>query len=292
MTLIVAGPPRTRAIRTTPRRSGGLLGLGVSGTVALSIVAAAALLAIVGPWLAPHNPTVTSLSYAWISPDVSHWLGYDGQGRDVLSRILAGARSSMLGPLIVVVVCMTLGTALALVAAWRGGIADTLISSGMDILFAFPAILLAALAAAAFGAGLWPAVIALTIAYTPYVARLLRGAMLQARSQPYISALEVQGSSVLSIWFKHLLPNTMPLIVAQSTILFGYAMLDIAILSYLGLGIQPPAPDWGVMIAENQAGILQGYPLPALSASACIVAVVVSMNLLGERLLDRNGGRR
>lgn len=291
MTLIVAEAARRRAGRKVGRR-GGILRLGPSGTVALVIVAVAALLAVIGPWIAPHDPTASSLSYAWVSPDAGHWLGYDGQGRDVLSRILAGARSSMLGPLVVVVVCMVLGTALALFAAWRGGLADTLISSGMDILFAFPAILLAALAAAAFGAGLWPAVIALTIAYVPYVARLLRGAMMQARSQPYVAALEVQGSSVLSICFKHLLPNVMPLIVAQSTILFGYAMLDIAILSYLGLGIQPPAPDWGVMIAENQAGILQGYPLPALSASVCIVAVVVSMNLLGERLLDRNGGRR
>ncbi|MDX8464628.1 ABC transporter permease [Mesorhizobium sp. VK23B] len=288
MTLFVAKPTGPRL----PNAQRGRLGLGSAGVIALVIVILAAITAVVGVWITPHDPTAPNLSYAWIGPDATYWLGYDVQGRDVLSRVLAGARSSMLGPLVVVVVCMTIGVLLALVAAWHGGLIDTLVSSGMDILFAFPAILLAALAAAVFGAGLWPAVVALTIAYTPYVARLLRGAMLQARNQPYIAALEVQGASVPSIWFRHLLPNVLPLVVAQSTILFGYAMIDIAILSYLGLGIQPPAPDWGVMVSENQSGILQGYPLPAFAASVCIVAVVVSMNLLGERLLQASGGRR
>lgn len=291
MTLLIASAARSSADKRK-KGKGRLAVFGTTGKISLVIVVIAILLAVVGPWITPHNPTSPNLAYAWIGPDATHWLGYDAQGRDVLSRILAGARSSMAGPLIVVIVCIVLGTLLALVAAWRGGLADTVISSGMDILFAFPAILLAALAAAVFGPGLIPAVIALTIAYTPYVARLLRSAMLQARNQPYIAALEVQGSSVRSIWFKHLLPNVSPLIVAQSTILFGYAMLDIAILSYLGLGIQPPAPDWGLMISENQRGILQGYPMPALAASVCIVAVVVSMNVLGERLLDANGDRR
>jgi peptide/nickel transport system permease protein len=191
------------------------------------------------------------------------------------------------------VICMAAGSLLAVVAAWRRGFTDSAISSGMDILFAFPAILLAALSAAVFGPGLWAAVLSLAVAYTPYVARILRGAMLRERNQQYIAALEVQGLSAPSICLRHLLPNVMPLIVAQATILFGYAVLDLAIVSYLGLGIQPPNPDWGVMISENQSGILQRYPLPALSAGLCIVAVVVAMNLLGERLLERsNAGAR
>lgn len=291
MTALISLGQKTRQRRRI-RTRGGLFGLGASGTAALVIVVIAAVLALIGPWIAPHSPTQPNLGLAWVSPDATHWFGYDVQGRDVFSRIVAGARSSMLGPLIVVIVGMVIGTFVALVSAWRGGAVDTVVSGGMNILFAFPAILLAALAAAVVGAGLWPAVIALIIAYIPYVARLLRGAILQARSQPYVAALEVQGASVPSIWFRHLIPNVLPLIVAQATLLFGYAMLDIAILSYLGLGIQPPAPDWGVMISENQAGILQGYPLPALIPSVCIVAVVVSMNVLGERLLDRNGGAR
>ena len=122
-----------------------------------------------------------------------------------------------------------------------------------------------------FGAGLTAAAMALSIAYMPYVARVLRGAALRERSQPYIAALEVQGVSAPSICLRHLIPNMSPLIVAQATVMFGYAMVDLAAISFLGLGVQPPTANWGVMVSENQIGIVQGYPLPALAASACIV---------------------
>ena len=182
----------------------------------------------------------------------------------MLSRLLAGAQSSMLGPLAVVVGALVIGTALAVIAAWRRGAVDAFIGSGLDILFAFPGILLAVLAAAVFGAGLWAAVISLAIAYMPYVARVLRGAALKERSQPYVAALEVQGASATTICLRHIVPNIMPLIVAQATILFGYAMVDLAAVSFLGLGVQPPAPNWGVMISENQVRYPAG--LPAASA--------------------------
>ena len=237
--------------------------------------------------LAPYNPDLPSLSLAWVGPAGGHLLGYDFEGRDVLSRLLAGAQSSMVGPLAVVVGAMVLGTLIAVVAAWRQGLTDTVASSGLDILFAFPGILLAVLAAAVFGAGLTAAAIALAIAYMPYVARVLRGAALRERGQPYVAALEVQGVSSTSICLRHIVPNMLPLIVAQATILFGWAMVDLAAISFLGLGVQPPAPNWGVMISENQPGILQGYPLPALAAGICIVGVVIAFNVLGERLFER-----
>ena len=161
-----------------------------------------------------------------------------------------------------------LGTLLAVIAAWRRGAVDAVISSSLDVLFAFPGILLAVLAAAVFGAGLTAASIALAVAYLPYVARVLRGAALKERSQPYVAALEVQGASATSICLRHIMPNIAPLIVAQATIMFGYAMVDLAAISFLGLGVQPPAANWGVMISENQVGIPQGYPLPALVAGA------------------------
>src|SRR5204863_8894249 len=176
---------------------------------------------------------------------------------------------------------------LAVAAAWRGGALDAFISSGLDVLFAFPGILLAVLAAAVFGAGLTAAAIALAVAYTPYVARVLRGAALKERSQPYVAALEVQGASAGSICFRHLIPNMMPLIVAQATLVFGYAMVDLAAISFLGLGVQPPEPNWGVMISENQVAIPQGYQLPAQVACVCIVAVVIAFNVLGERLFEQ-----
>jgi peptide/nickel transport system permease protein len=256
------------------------------------VIVAASLVAIAGPLLAPYNPDVLQLSQYFVGPGAEHLLGFDAQGRDVLSRLLVGARTSMIGPLAVTLICMTLGSLLAVTAAWRGGGFDAVISSGLDIVFAFPGILLAVLAAAVFGGGLLAPVLALSVAYTPYVARVLRGAALRERAQPYIAALEVQGASSVAICLRHLIPNMLHLIVAQATTLFGYAMVDLAAISYLGLGVQPPAADWGVMVSENQQGIIQGYPIPCLAAGICIVIVVVAFNILGERLYERGETRR
>jgi peptide/nickel transport system permease protein len=279
---IVAVPGTRRS-----RSLSGLRGTGVAGMVSAAVIALATIAAIFGPLIAPYNPDLPNLSLAWVGPVGGHLLGFDFQGRDVLSRLLAGAQSSMLGPLAVVVLSMTAGAVLAVVSAWRRGAADAVISSGLDILFAFPGILLAVLATAIFGAGLTAASIALSIAYMPYVARVLRGAALRERSQPYVAALEVQGLSATTICLRHIIPNMLALIVAQATIMFGWAMVDLAAISFLGLGVQPPAPNWGVMISENETGILQGYPLPALSAGVCIVAVVIAFNILGERLFEQ-----
>jgi peptide/nickel transport system permease protein len=273
----VVRPASTRVL-------GRLRATGPAGIASACVIAVATLAALFGTLLAPYSPVLTNLSLAWVGPDGGHLLGFDGQGRDVLSRLLAGAATSMLGPLGVVIGAMTAGTLLAVVAAWRRGAVDAVISSGLDILFAFPGILLAVLAAAVFGAGLPAAATALAVAYTPYVARVLRGAALKERGQPYVAALEVQGVSAPGICLRHLVPNMLPLVIAQATIMFGWAMVDLAAISFLGLGVQPPNPDWGVMISENQTGIPQGYPLPALAAGICIVVVVVAFNVLGERL--------
>jgi len=279
--VIAAGTvPRTRP-------SGRLRQLGPAGLASAAVIAIATLAAIFGPLLAPYNPDLPNLSLAWVGPAGGHLLGYDFQGRDVLSRLLAGAPSAMIGPLAVVVLSLTAGAVLAVASAWRRGATDALVSSGLDILFAFPGILLAVLAATVFGAGLIAAAIALSVAYMPYVARVLRGAALKERNQPYVAALEVQGASGTSICLRHIVPNMMPLIVAQATIMFGWAMVDLAAISFLGLGVQPPAPNWGVMISENEVGVLQGYPLPAIAAGVCIVAVVIAFNVLGERLYER-----
>ena len=260
---------------------------GPAGIASAAVIAVAAFAAAFGPFLAPYDPDLPNLSLAWAGPAGGHLLGYDVDGRDVLSRLLAGAQSSMLGPLVVVILSVTAGTLLAVTAAWRRGVSDAVISSGLNIVFAFPGILLAVLAAAVFGAGLPAAAIALSIAYLPYVARVLRGAALRERNQPYVAALEVQGAPATTICLRHVVPNIGPLIVAQATILFGYAMVDLAAISFLGLGVQPPTANWGVMISENQDGLLAGHPLPAVAAGLCIVTVVIAVNLLGERLFEQ-----
>lgn len=285
----------TGALRVLPRRRRlavpGAAGVGAVGVACATVIAVAALLAVFGPLLAPHDPNESRLSDAFVGPAAGHPLGFDGQGRDLFSRLLVGARTTLLGPLCVVVVSVVAGTALAVVGAWRGGWFDTALSSALNIVFAFPAILIAVLAATMFGAGLVAASLALAIAYTPYIARVVRSAALRERSQPYIAAFEVLGMSAPAICVRHLLPNLLPLIVAQATILFGLAVVDLAAISYLGLGVQPPQADWGVMVAGGQSGVLQGYPAESLSAGLCIVAVVVAVNVLGERLSDRTERR-
>jgi peptide/nickel transport system permease protein len=254
-----------------------------------AIVAAAVFLAVFGPLIRPHDPNFSQLEFQFVGPFQAkgYLLGFDSQGRDLLSRLMVGARTSMLGPFLVVVMSMSLGTLVAVTAAWRRGWTDSLLGTVMDILFAFPGILLAVLAAAVFGAGLAAPTIALAIAYTPYIARVIRSAALRERVRDYIAAAEVQGVSTLGICVRHLLPSIGPLLLSQATLVFAWAMVDLAAISFLGLGVQPPTADWGVMVSTGETGVLQGYPLESLLPGLCIVVVVVAVSLLGERLAAR-----
>lgn len=285
----VAAPATGRLLRAGTR---GLRGTGVVGYVCIAVIVVAAVIAVFGSALAPYNPNSVNLSAAFTGPSGGHLLGFDGDGRDLFSRILVGARTSMLGPLAVVTISVVVGTLLAVATAWIGGWFDTIVSAVLDVLFAFPGILLAVLAAAVFGPSLTAAAIALAVAYTPYVARVLRGAALRERAQQYVAALEVQGFSGAAICLRHLIPNILKLIVAQATVLFGYAMVDLAAISFIGLGVQPPQPDWGVMVAEGENGVLQGYPAESIAAGVAIMIVVIAVNLLGERLIDTAQGGR
>ena len=244
------------------------------GWISVGIIVFAVLLALFGPILRPFDPNQVTLSYANVGPTGGHLLGFDGAGRDLLSRLMVGARTTLLGAALVAIVAVVIGSSLAVLTAWFGGRFDTAVSSGLDVMFAFPGILLAVLAAAVFGPGLLAAGLALSMAYSPYLARVLRGAALKERAMAYIQAGEVQGFSSWWLCFRHLLPNISSLIVAQGTIFFGFAVVDLAALSFLGLGIQPPQADWGVMVSEGKTRLLQGYPLEALTAVICIVLVV------------------
>jgi peptide/nickel transport system permease protein len=276
-------PAAGRLVRFSTR---GLSRRGWVVYVCLAVLAVAVLIALIGSAIAPYDPNLVSLSNAYVGPTGGHLLGFDPAGRDLLSRLLVGARTTILGPVAVVTIAVGVGTGVAVATAWLGGWFDAGVSAVVDVLFAFPGILLAVLAAAVFGPSLRSAVIALSIAYTPYVARILRGAALRERAQQYVAALEVQGLTGVAICLRHLVPNVFPLIVAQATILFGYAMVDLAAISFLGLGVQTPQPDWGVMVSEGETGVLQGYPAESLAAGLAIMFVVIAVNLLGERLVD------
>jgi peptide/nickel transport system permease protein len=274
------------------RRARGIAKSDKVTVACLVVIGVALLAAIVGAAGAPHDPNASNLNDAYVGPDAGHPLGFDGEGRDLSSRLLAGARTSILGPAAVVALTLIAGVVLAVIAAWRGGWLDSVISIAMNLLFAFPGILLAVLSAAVFGPSLTAAALALAVAYTPYVARVLRSAAVRERAREYIAACEVQGVSAWAICARHLVPNVAPLIVSQGTLLFAYAMVDLAAISFIGLGVQAPQSDWGVMVATGRSGVLAGYPAESLSAGMCIVAVVVAVNLLGEGLAERSEERR
>lgn len=280
--------PAAEQIATAGRRGRRRPRLGLTAWISVAIVVTAVAMAVLGPVLRPFDPDATDLSYANVGPHGGHLLGFDHAGRDLLSRLLVGARTTVIGAAFVSIVAVGVGAALAISSAWIGGRFDTVVSAVLDVLFAFPGILLAVLSASVFGAGLLSAGLALSVAYAPYLARVLRGAALKERAMAYIAAAEVQGFSVWQLALRQLLPNISGLIVAQGTIFFGFAMVDLAAISFLGLGIQTPQSDWGVMVSEGKTPLLQGYPLESLSAVVCIIAVVSAVTFLGERLQERS----
>jgi peptide/nickel transport system permease protein len=275
----VVGRSRLARVRAL---GGGWL-VTASALVLVGFVLAAAL----APLIAPYDPEATDLGNALAGLSGEHWLGTDQVGRDTFSRLVFGARTSLVGPLLVVVSATLLGTGLGLVAGWRGGWGDGVLSRVFDIVFAFPALLLAILAVSLFGKGLVAPVLAMSIASTPFVARQVRGLVLTARTRPYVSAYAVQGFSSVDVAVRRVLPNIAPLVLAQATVMFGYALLDLAALSFLGLGVQPPTPDWGAMINDSRGAVLLGEPLSAVVPSVAVILTVIAFNLLGEELGDR-----
>ncbi|MFB7340472.1 ABC transporter permease [Streptomyces hydrogenans] len=268
--------------KVTVRTGGSLLHRAALGFAGLVVLAA-----LLAPWIAPHDPNAVDLGAALAGPSADHLLGVDAAGRDTLSRLLLGARTSLLGPLGVVVLSTLLGVAAGTAAAWRGGRLDTLISRSTELVFAFPGMLLAILVVSIYGEGLLAPVVALGVAYLPYVSRLTRTLVLAERARPYVSAYQVQGHSALQICLRHVLPNIAPVVLAQSTINFGYALMDLAGLSFLGLGVPPLTPDWGRMVFDGQTAVQRGYPLSAVLPCVLVVLTVVAFNVAGERWADR-----
>ncbi len=262
----------------------------LSWTISLAILAVMTLAAVFAPLIAPYDPDHIDFAAIYASPSPAHWLGADALGRDTLSRMIFGARTALLGPLIVVVASTAVGILLGLLAAWRGGWFDAVLGRVFDVLFAFPSLLIAIMAVALFGKGLVAPVIAMSIAYAPFVARLTRSLVLAERNRPYVSAYRVQGFSGGWIALRRVLPNVSPIVGAQSTLNFGYVLAELAGLSFLGLGVQAPTADWGAMINEAQAGIVGGHFLPAIVPALAVVIVVVAVNIVGEELSDRIGG--
>lgn len=262
------------------------------------VLAGAAFLALVvlaagsAPLLAPYAPDAVDLSASLVGTSGDHLLGTDASGQDLLSRVLYGARTSLIAPLALLAIAALLGVTLGTVAAWRGGWVDTLVSRVTDVMYAFPGLLFVVLIIAVFGAGITTSVLGLGLAFAPTIAKYTRSVALAERAKPYVDAYRVQGMSGSRICVRHLVPNLARSIVGYLVVLFGEALMSLATLSYLGFGSQPPSSDWGLMVQEGQAAIVQGALLPALVPGTAIAAVVVAFNVVGVWAADRLGTRR
>jgi peptide/nickel transport system permease protein len=263
--------------------------LVIAGAVFLALVVLAAAFA---PLLAPYAPDAVDLSSSLVGTTGDHLLGTDASGQDLLSRVLYGARTSLIAPLALLAIAALLGVTLGTVAAWRGGWVDTLVSRVTDVMYAFPGLLFVVLIIAVFGAGITTSVLGLGLAFAPTIAKYTRSVALAERSKPYVDAYRVLGMGGLRICVRHLVPGLARSLVGYLVVLFGEALMSLATLSYLGFGSQPPSSDWGLMVQEGQAAIVQGALLPALVPGTAIAAVVVAFNVVGVWAADRLGARR
>jgi peptide/nickel transport system permease protein len=240
---------------------------------------------IFAPLLAPKDPLDGTLSDSLHGPSSQYLLGTDKNGRDVFSRLIYGTRTALGAALGVVLISELIGVPLGIWAAYRGGWIDETVTRVWDMLLAFPPLLLSFAVVAAFGPSLTHVVISLGILYVPFISRVVRGVTLVQKEMVYTEAARAMGYGQARIIFRHILPNCISQIIVVSSLDLAYALLDIAALSYLGLGVQPPTPDWGAMLSEGQLVLLTS-PHLALAAGVAIVIAVLGFNLLGDGLRD------
>ncbi|MDR0474893.1 MAG: ABC transporter permease [Treponema sp.] len=259
----------------------------VSGAVLLLIIACCAL----ASFLSPYGESEQDISSSLTGPRPEHILGTDKMGRDLFSRLLYGGRVTLISALAVVFISVVIGAPLGLFSGYYGGKFDSIVGRCCDILLSFPSLLLAFLFVAALGRGISSAVIALGIVYVPMITRLLRSLTLVEKNKTYVEAAVSVGFSRPYILFRHIMPNCVDTLLVQLTLDLAYAILDLAALSFIGLGVSPPAADWGAMLQEGRNFLLQS-PLLAIAPGAAIVVTVISLNIMSDcitQYLDPQG---
>jgi peptide/nickel transport system permease protein len=249
------------------------------------IVAVAVLAAIIGPIVAPFDSASQQLALRLMGPSLQHWFGLDELGRDILSRVLAGARISILVGLVVVSISATVGIAVGAAAGYFGGRVDEILSRAIDILMAFPGLLLAIAMVAVLGPSLFNVVFALSLIGWVGYARLVRGQVLRARELEFVQAARALGASTPRVLVRHVIPTTLPAVTVQATLGMGGAILAEASLSFLGLGVQPPTPSWGTMLNYGRIHLLDAPHLTIFPGLA-IAILVLGFNFLGDGLRD------
>ena len=249
-----------------------------------ALVLAWLLVALLAPWISPYPPHAQDIVHRLAEPSATHWLGTDVLGRDVFSRLLHGARLSLLAGFTVVLLGGAIGIAVGVVAAWSRGLVDEALMRFTDLVLCFPPIILALAIAAALGIGATNTILAMLVVWWPKFARLARALTLVQRSQEYIEAATVLGLRPIRILGRHILPNTFGPLAVLLTLDLGNAILTFAGLSFLGLGVVPPTPEWGSMVAEGRELVEQWWV--ATFPGLAILTVVVGFNFLGDGLRD------
>jgi peptide/nickel transport system permease protein len=253
---------------------------------ALGVIVAVALAAVAAPLVMPYDPDAPDADHPLEAPGPRHWLGTDLYGRDQLTRIVYAGRVDLLVALAATAMALSAGAGLGAVSGYRGGWIDQLLMRMIDTIQAFPSFILAMGIAAALGNSVTNIVIAIAITHVPIYARLIRGEMLRIREMEYAEAARTVGNRERRIIFYHLLPNCFPPVMVQATLAMGFAILTVAALSYIGLGIRPPTSEWGAMTAEGAGYIVSGEWWIFLFPGMAIMATVLSFNLVGDALRD------
>lgn len=269
--------PAQRALRRLWRRRGAIVGL--------VIVVFFILMALFASWVAPYDPIATSWSAVRKAPSATYWFGTDEIGRDVLSRVVWGARASLMAGLLSVSISMALGIPIGLLAAYLGGWTDNLVSRFTDAMLAVPFLILAIALSAFLGPSLGNAMIAIGVSATPVFIRLTRAQVMQIKVEDYVEAARAVGNPHWRIALRHILPNVMPPLIVQATLSIAAAVIAEASLSFLGLGQQPPAPSWGSML-NTAKNYMDNAPWMAVWPGMSIFLLVLSFNLLGDGLRD------
>jgi peptide/nickel transport system permease protein len=258
--------------------------------VCFLIVFGLVVMGVLGTVIAPQDPNAQNLTIGLSKPSGAHWLGTDALGRDVFSRLIAGARTALVGPLVIAAASMLFGNVLGLLAGYRGGAIDGTIMRWVDLMWSIPDLLVIIVVAGALGGGYWLAVLLLTLLTVPFDTRIVRGATLEQVPRPYVEAAKTLGVSDTRIMLLHIWPNVSPVAVANAFLVFAGSLVALSGLSFLGVGVQPGTPDWGLMLAEGRA-LLFANPVAMLAPGAMIVLTAASMNLIGDWLYERLSSR-
>ncbi len=251
----------------------------------LYIILAMVLLAVVSPLILPYDYAAMDMKNMYAAPSLAHWFGCDDLGRDILSRLLYGSRASLSLGLLATLIATLIGLVLGSIVGYFGGWVDNIIMRLLDILQAIPGMLLAIAISAAMGTGFFNTILALSIGGIPMTVRLLRGSILTVRKQEYIEAAEKINCSKFRIITSHILPNSIAPLIVSVTMGIGNTIMSAAALSYIGLGIQPPTPEWGAMLSAGKA-VIAKYPHVCIFPGLCIMLVVLAFNMLGDGLRD------